>query len=72
MAKLPLPKMISDRLFNSNTKDFVKINGVSSTEGYLDATKTVALVQWAQFVEHDLVKTVVQTMGGFIQILHNN
>lgn len=32
-------------------------------EGVVDEERNVALVQWSQFIEHDLVKTVFQIMG---------
>lgn len=54
----PLPKMISDKLFASNSRDLVQ-----PQEGVVDNKRNVALIQWAQFIEHDLVKTVVRTMG---------
>lgn len=36
---------------------------VATFEGLVDAERNVALVQWSQFIEHDLVKTVFQTMS---------
>lgn len=42
---------------------------LNSVEGRLDGSKNIALVQWAQFIEHDLVKTVVRTMGNLNGVL---
>lgn len=61
-----LAKQISDSLFTLAENDLAAENGRNkkiSREGILDANKNIALVQWAQFIEHDLVKTVVRTMG---------
>lgn len=55
----PLPKVISDQLFVSNSRG---VDG-GGGEGVIDHKRNVALIQWAQFIEHDLVKTVVRTMG---------
>lgn len=55
----PPPKNISDTLFNSHT---ISENN-RGVDGILDPVLNIAVVQWAQFIEHDLVKTVVRTMG---------
>lgn len=34
-----------------------------NNDGVIDKERTMSLVQFAQFIEHDLTKTVVQTMG---------
>lgn len=60
---MPLPKHISDTLFASNSRDIAQDNRERSPEGVLDENRNIAIVQWAQFIEHDLVKTVVQTMS---------
>lgn len=55
----PQPKNISDALFNS-----IPFPGNNlSADGIFDPIHNIATVQWAQFIEHDLVKTVVRTMG---------
>lgn len=42
------------------------INEESATyEGVVDEERNVALVQWSQFIEHDLVKTVFEVMSMF-------
>lgn len=61
-----LAKVISDSLYTLAENDLVHSGGHNikiSREGILDLNKNIAVVQWAQFIEHDLVKTVVRTMG---------
>lgn len=58
----PPPKNISDTLFNSQLYSDISENK-KSVDGILDPVLNIAVVQWAQFIEHDLVKTVVRTMG---------
>lgn len=63
-----LPKTISDRLYQRRTEsptgDRTTLTdtdaGASDPE---DAERNNAVVQWSQFVEHDLAKTVFRTMG---------
>lgn len=57
----PIPKTISDCLFAaaSDVPQGVRQND----EGVLDSHRNIAVVQWAQFIEHDLAKTVQRTMG---------
>nr|ARU79622.1 peroxidase [Anopheles stephensi] len=50
-AELPLARQVSSR-FHTAWKN----------QEPLDSTRSVALVQWTQFIEHDLAKTTVQTM----------
>uniref|UniRef100_A0A182IZN7 Uncharacterized protein n=1 Tax=Anopheles atroparvus TaxID=41427 RepID=A0A182IZN7_ANOAO len=54
-GELPLPREISSK-FHSRSVDA------------RDATRSVALVQWSQFIEHDLAKTTVQTMHDGVDI----
>lgn len=64
MVELPPPKNISDQFFELTRPNIGIIDQESATyEGLLDEERNVALVQWSQFIEHDLVKTVVQTMS---------
>lgn len=66
MVELPPPKNISDQFFDITRPSVGMIDQESATyEGLLDEERNVALVQWSQFIEHDLVKTVVQTMSKF-------
>lgn len=58
----PPPKNISDTLFSSHTVYSNSENNRRVNE-ILDPVLNIALVQWAQFIEHDLVKTVVRTMS---------
>lgn len=64
MYDLPAPKNISNTFFKLTRPDVNLINEETATyEGVVDEERNVALVQWSQFIEHDLVKTVVQTMS---------
>lgn len=64
MVDLPPPKNISDDFFELSRPDLALINNENATyEGVVDEERNVALVQWSQFIEHDLVKTVFQTMS---------
>lgn len=66
MIDLPSPKNISDTFFESTRPDMSLINEESATfEGVVDKERNIALVQWSQFIEHDLVKTVFQTMSTY-------
>lgn len=64
--ELPLPRSISSVLFTSGLEDIrrqkEKLKDVTS-EGVLDSKMSLSVAQWAQFVEHDLSKTVVRSMG---------
>lgn len=63
-VQLPQPKNVSDEFFEQTRPEASDINGELATfEGLVDAERNVALVQWSQFIEHDLVKTVFQTMS---------
>lgn len=47
------------------------INEETATyEGVVDEERNVALVQWSQFIEHDLVKTVFQIMSESTKLYH--
>lgn len=64
MVDLPPPKNISDDFFELSRPDLDLINNENATyEGVVDEERNVALVQWSQFIEHDLVNTVFQTMS---------
>lgn len=66
MVDLPSPKNISNTFFELTRPDINLINDQNATyEGVVDEERNVALVQWSQFIEHDLVKTVFQTMSMF-------
>lgn len=66
MFDLPSPKNISNSFFDLTRPDTNLINEESATyEGVVDEERNVALVQWSQFIEHDLVKTVFQIMSAF-------
>lgn len=63
-AQLPLPKNVSDQFFEQTRPEPSAIHDeVATFEGLLDPERNIALVQWSQFIEHDLVKTVYQTMS---------
>lgn len=67
MFDLPPPKNISNTFFEVTRPDIDLIDNNSATyEGVVDKERNVALVQWSQFIEHDLVKTVFQIMSTFI------
>lgn len=59
----PLPKNISDTLFNSHKLSSNIGEHIQSADGILDPILNIAVVQWTQFIEHDLAKTVVRTMS---------
>lgn len=62
--QLPAPKLVSDQFFDQTRPEPSEINSeVATFEGLLDPERNVGLVQWSQFIEHDLVKTVFQTMS---------
>lgn len=64
MFDSPLPKNISDEFFELTRPDSNLVQEDTATfEGVVDATRNIALVQWSQFIEHDLVKTVFRTMS---------
>lgn len=64
MFDLPSPKNISNSFFELTRPDISLINEEAATyEGVVDNERNVALVQWSQFIEHDLVKTVFQIMS---------
>lgn len=64
MVDLPSPKNISNTFFDLTRPDINLIYEENATyEGVVDEVRNVALVQWSQFIEHDLVKTVFQTMS---------
>lgn len=61
---LPLAKAVSDEFFELSRPTAASIDTDTATfEGLLDRERNIALVQWAQFIEHDLARTVFQTMG---------
>lgn len=64
MFDLPPPKNISNSFFEMTRPDANLIdNNAATYEGVVDKERNVALVQWSQFIEHDLVKTVFQIMS---------
>lgn len=66
MVEMPSPKNISNGFFELTRPDLdLIVNNSATFEGVVDAERNVALVQWSQFIEHDLVKTVFQTMSKF-------
>lgn len=62
---LPLPRDITSRFFQFTNQENTTSTSddISSNEGVLDLERNVALTQWAQFIEQDLVKTVQRVMG---------
>lgn len=41
-----------------------KLNQIKETnEGFLDSKRSLSVAQWAQFLEHDITKTVFSPMG---------
>lgn len=64
MFDLPSPKNISNSFFKLTRPDANLINEDTVTyEGVVDEERNVALVQWSQFIEHDLVRTVFEVMS---------
>lgn len=70
MKITPLPKTISNKFFDSQMLNVTNEHFDSTNEGILDPERNIVLVQWAQFIEHDLAKTVFQTMCKYL-IYHN-
>lgn len=71
--QLPQPKNVSDEFFDQTRPEPSDIRDeVATFEGLLDTERNVALVQWSQFIEHDLVKTVVQTMSTWMPQLSDS
>lgn len=69
----PLPKTISDRLYEPRTeavsngdRKLSAADAGAGAGGPKDAVRNIAVVQWSQFVEHDLAKTVFRTMGNYL------
>lgn len=61
---LPLPRDITSKFFQfTNQENSSSSAEIFSDEGVLDLERNVALTQWAQFIEQDLVKTVQRVMG---------
>lgn len=61
---LPLPRDITSKFFQfTNQENSSSSAEMFSDEGVLDLERNVALTQWAQFIEQDLVKTVQRVMG---------
>lgn len=71
MFDLPSPKNISNSFFDLTRPDVNLINEEAATyEGVVDEERNVALVQWSQFIEHDLVRTVFQIMSMSEKVSH--
>lgn len=63
-SQLPPPKNVSDEFFEQTRPEINLIDlELATFEGLVDEERNIALVQWSQFIEHDLVKTVFQTMS---------
>lgn len=59
-----MPKDVSDTFYEQTRPEPELINtDLATFEGLLDQERNIAVAQWAQFIEHDLVKTVFQTMS---------
>ncbi|XP_059610115.1 peroxidase [Phlebotomus argentipes] len=64
-SPLPLPRVVSSAAYD-NAMDHlntIRSSHQESSEGALDAQRSVMLSQWSQFLEQDLVKTVPRSMG---------
>lgn len=59
----PIPKTISDSLYSASNASDMPLGVRQNHEGVLDSSRNIGIVQWAQFIEHDLAKTVQRTMG---------
>lgn len=66
---LPLPRVISNVLFTSGLEFVQRLNEHKtkpvSNEGVLSEKLSLSLAQWTQFIEHDLSKSVAQSMSKF-------
>lgn len=67
MKELPLPRTISSVLYSSGLEAFKRrsVNKLLETnnEGIIDSKLSLSVAQWTQFIEQDLSKTVVRSMG---------
>jgi peroxidase len=64
--ELPLSRAISHTLFKSGVDELKrqKVNmELITDEGVLDVMKSLSIVQWSQFIEHDLSKSVARSMS---------
>jgi hypothetical protein len=67
---LPLPRVISNILFTSGLEHVQRQSEnkirPASDEGVLNEKLSLSLAQWTQFIEHDLSKSVVQSLSEFL------
>jgi peroxidase len=65
--ELPLSRVISNIFFKSGVDGLKRTKGtvdiITSDEGILDTKKSLSIVQWTQFLEHDLSKPVSRSMS---------
>lgn len=70
-----LPANYKDGLyqFNKELPKPLEVSELASNSGSLkeDDDNNVAFIQWAQFIEHDLVKAVVSTMREYLFLCIN-
>uniref|UniRef100_A0A7G3ASP0 Putative oxidase/peroxidase n=1 Tax=Lutzomyia longipalpis TaxID=7200 RepID=A0A7G3ASP0_LUTLO len=64
-SSLPLPRAITSAFYDSSMDHMntIRSSHATSSEGVLDPQRSVMLIQWSQFLEQDLVKTVPRSMG---------
>ena len=62
---MPLPRLVSNVLFWSGVENFQlkneKKDDGSYSEGVLNMKLNLLVAQWAQFIEHDLSKSVARS-----------
>uniref|UniRef100_A0A6B2E8B5 Putative chorion peroxidase n=1 Tax=Phlebotomus kandelakii TaxID=1109342 RepID=A0A6B2E8B5_9DIPT len=64
-SPLPLARSITSAFYDKSMDHLntIRNSHTASSEGALDARRSVMLIQWSQFLEQDLAKTVPRSMG---------
>lgn len=64
-SALPVARVITSAFYDQSMVHLntIKSTHVTSNEGVLDPKRSVMLIQWSQFLEQDLAKTVPRSMG---------
>lgn len=60
---LPPPRQITDKFFSINTQRLLDARVKKTTEGIQDIDLNILLPAWTQFIEQDLAKTNLKSLG---------